>query len=188
MWISIKISLKFVSNAPIDNTPALSQIRGQSQSGDRPLSQPMVTHICVNRPCAVNKICGRSWRPTDGILLKHIIRDEDNQFQSSLFMERRDVHIRTLTPATVKLNPRWREEINDKSHMKFHVGVISYSWPWLNSVNPSLWKRPMASFTKEVKPRLNFNVDSANVHLIASGVTGAYQFGGSVEPQGNRSL
>ena len=52
-WISIKISLKFVPEGPI-NTPALVQIMAWCRSGKKPLSEPMMvrlpTHICVTRP------------------------------------------------------------------------------------------------------------------------------------------
>ena len=54
VWISIKISLKFVPNRPINNIPALVQIMAWRRSGDKPLSEPMMvcllTHICVTRP------------------------------------------------------------------------------------------------------------------------------------------
>ena len=54
VWISIKISLKFVPKGPIKNIPALVQIMAWRRSGDKPLSEPMVvslsTHICVTRP------------------------------------------------------------------------------------------------------------------------------------------
>ena len=54
VWISIKISLKFVPKGPINNIPALVQIMAWRRSGDKLLSQPMVvslpTHICVTRP------------------------------------------------------------------------------------------------------------------------------------------
>ena len=53
IWISIKISLKFVSKGPINNIPALGQIMAWRRSGDKPLSEPMIvslpTHICVTR-------------------------------------------------------------------------------------------------------------------------------------------
>ena len=52
--ISIRISLKFVPNGPINNNPALVQIMAWRRSGDKPLSEPMLvsllTHICVTRP------------------------------------------------------------------------------------------------------------------------------------------
>ena len=58
--ISIKISLKFVPKGPINNNPALVQIMAWRQSGDKPLSEPMVvsllTHICNTRPQLV-QVC-----------------------------------------------------------------------------------------------------------------------------------
>ena len=54
IWISIKISLKFVPKGPINNSPALVQIMAWRRAGDKPLSEPMMvrllTHICVTRP------------------------------------------------------------------------------------------------------------------------------------------
>ena len=54
VWISTKISLKFVPEGPINNIPALVQIMAWRRSGDKPLSEPMMvslpTHICVTRP------------------------------------------------------------------------------------------------------------------------------------------
>ena len=56
--ISIKISLKFVPENPIDNIPALFQIMAWRRPGDKPLFEPMMvrlpTHICVTRPQCVN--------------------------------------------------------------------------------------------------------------------------------------
>ena len=52
--ISIRISMKFVPNGPINNIPALVQIMASRRTGDEPLSEPMMvnlaTHICVTRP------------------------------------------------------------------------------------------------------------------------------------------
>ena len=52
--ISIKISLKFVPEAPIKNIPALVQIMAWRRPGNKPLSEPTMdsfpTHICVTRP------------------------------------------------------------------------------------------------------------------------------------------
>ena len=51
LWITIKISLKFVPKGPMNNIPALGQIITWRRPGDRPLSEPMVsllTHICIN--------------------------------------------------------------------------------------------------------------------------------------------
>ena len=54
VWISIKISLKFVPRGPINNIPALVQIMAWCRPGDKSLSEPMMvrlpTHICVTRP------------------------------------------------------------------------------------------------------------------------------------------
>ena len=58
VWISIKISLKFVPKGPINKIPALVQIMAWRRPGDKPLSEPVVvsslTHICVTRPQWVN--------------------------------------------------------------------------------------------------------------------------------------
>ena len=52
--ISIKISLKFVPEGPVNNIPALVQIMAWRRPGDKPLSEPvmvsLLTHICVTRP------------------------------------------------------------------------------------------------------------------------------------------
>ena len=52
--ISIKISQKFFPKGPINTYPPLIQIMAWCQSGNKPLSEPMMvsllTHICVTRP------------------------------------------------------------------------------------------------------------------------------------------
>ena len=54
VWISIKISLKFVPWGPINNIPAFVKIMAWCRPGKKPLSEPMMvglpTHICVTRP------------------------------------------------------------------------------------------------------------------------------------------
>ena len=54
VWISIKISLKFIPKGPINNIPALVQIMAWGRVGDKPLSAPMMVsllmHICITRP------------------------------------------------------------------------------------------------------------------------------------------
>ena len=66
--ISIKISLKFVLEGPMNNIPALVQIMAWRRPGDKPLSEPMMvsslTHICVTRPQWV-KYLSRMCRPID---------------------------------------------------------------------------------------------------------------------------
>ena len=58
VWISIKISLKFIPMDPINNIAALIPIMAWRRPGDKPLSEPMMvnlpTHICVTRPQWVN--------------------------------------------------------------------------------------------------------------------------------------
>ena len=58
VWISIKISQKFVPKCATDNIPALVQIMAWRRLGDKPLSEPMIvrlpTHICITRPQWVN--------------------------------------------------------------------------------------------------------------------------------------
>ena len=60
VWISIKISLKFVPKGPINNIPALVPIMAWRRSGDKPLSEAMMvslpTHICVTWPQWVNAL------------------------------------------------------------------------------------------------------------------------------------
>ena len=60
VWVSIKISLKFVPKGSINNIPALVQIMAWRRLGDKPLSEPMMvslpTHICVTRPQWVKSI------------------------------------------------------------------------------------------------------------------------------------
>ena len=45
LWISIKISLKFVPKSPIDNIPALFQIMAWRRPGDKPLSEAMMVSL-----------------------------------------------------------------------------------------------------------------------------------------------
>ena len=64
VWVLIKISLKFVPRGPINNIPALAEIKAWRRPGDKPLSEPMLpTHICAIRPQWVNtKTHQQSWR------------------------------------------------------------------------------------------------------------------------------
>ena len=51
VWLSLKISLKFVPEVRINNIPALIQIMAWRRPGAKPLSEPIMvkvlTHICV---------------------------------------------------------------------------------------------------------------------------------------------
>ena len=46
--ISIKISLKFVPEGPINNIPALVQIMAWRRSGVKPLSEPMMVSLLTH--------------------------------------------------------------------------------------------------------------------------------------------
>ena len=54
VWISLKISMKFVPKGEIDHIPSLVQIMAWRRPGDKPLSEAMMvsllTHVCVTRP------------------------------------------------------------------------------------------------------------------------------------------
>ena len=45
VWISINISLKFVPRGQINNIPVLVQIMAWRRTGDKPLSEPMMTQF-----------------------------------------------------------------------------------------------------------------------------------------------
>ena len=42
-WMKIAVFFKYVCNDPIDNNPALVQMMAWRQTGDKPLSEQMVT-------------------------------------------------------------------------------------------------------------------------------------------------
>ena len=54
VWISIKISPKFVPKGAVNNIPALVLIVAWRRTGDKPLSEPMMVrssmHVCFTRP------------------------------------------------------------------------------------------------------------------------------------------
>ena len=43
--IPIQVSLKFVRRSPIDNKAALAQVMAWRRTGDKPLSEPMLTQF-----------------------------------------------------------------------------------------------------------------------------------------------
>ena len=45
VWISIKISLNFVPNDPIDSKPALIRVMAWHRPGNKPLPGPMMTQF-----------------------------------------------------------------------------------------------------------------------------------------------
>ena len=71
VWISIKISLKFVPKVPINNIAVLVQIKAWRRPGYKPLSEPMMvsllTHICVTRPQWVIGLLQLCWYLGSGL-------------------------------------------------------------------------------------------------------------------------
>ena len=78
IWISIKMSLKFVSRGSINNIPALVRIMAWRLPGDKPLSEPMVVrllmHICVTQPQWVKSLVpGKSEWSFRYVIFKQIL-------------------------------------------------------------------------------------------------------------------
>ena len=66
-WISIKISLKFVSKALINNTPTFVQIMAWRRPGDKPLSEQMLARFTdIYASLGLNE--KRCWSEYQGIL------------------------------------------------------------------------------------------------------------------------
>ena len=87
-WIQIKISLKFVRKGPINNIPALVQIMAWCWTGDKPLSEPVMTHIRVSVPKGIQfrdhfvyvpsqweTLAGRTHKMIPAIVLVQIFRN-----------------------------------------------------------------------------------------------------------------
>ena len=53
--ILIKISLKFVSERPINNIPSLIQIMAWRWPGDKPLSEPMMFSLYMRHPASMSQ-------------------------------------------------------------------------------------------------------------------------------------
>ena len=74
--ISIKISLKFVPNAPIDNMPSLVQIMAWRQSGDKSLSETMMVSLHIYASLDINELKpqqhGINRHNFDQQLMKHL--------------------------------------------------------------------------------------------------------------------
>ena len=57
-WISIEIILRFVPRGPLNNIPTLIYIMAWCRSGDKPLSEPMMTQ---NASSDLNELTGNPW-------------------------------------------------------------------------------------------------------------------------------
>ena len=55
VWITIKISLKFVAKGSINNILALVQIMAWHRSGDKPLSEPMMVYWRIYASLGLNE-------------------------------------------------------------------------------------------------------------------------------------
>ena len=51
VWISLKISLRFVPKLPINNIPALVPIMARRRAGNKPLSEPMMAWVTNTYMC-----------------------------------------------------------------------------------------------------------------------------------------
>ena len=56
VWITNKISLKFVAEGPINNIPALVQIMAWCRPSDKPLSEPMTDYQCIYVSLSLNEL------------------------------------------------------------------------------------------------------------------------------------
>ena len=55
VWISIKISMKFVPSDPINNIPALVHIMAWRRPGNKPLSEPMMLSLLMHNELMPNQ-------------------------------------------------------------------------------------------------------------------------------------
>ena len=62
LWISIKISLKFLPRGPVNIIPALVQIMAWHQPGNKPLSEPLMVSLLMHLSRGLNELiyCGPS--------------------------------------------------------------------------------------------------------------------------------
>ena len=123
IWISIKISLKFVPRGPVNKIPSLVQIMAWRRPGAKPLSEPMMirllTLICVTRPQWVNQglfyigfsfaflkiLCWLrfSCNESDYIQFSHILIVLPTYMQSVLLW----YHVLYLTPPSAAYMRQW---------------------------------------------------------------------------------
>ena len=56
VWISITVSLEFIPKGPINNVPSLVQIMAWRQSGDKPLSEPLMVDFFMHMSLYINEL------------------------------------------------------------------------------------------------------------------------------------
>ena len=95
IWISIKISLKFVPGGRINNIPALVQIMAWRRPGDKPLSELMMvcslTHICVTRPQWV-KVFHLPWLISSMCVLVFTLLDGERRTNYSFSLKKNSLN------------------------------------------------------------------------------------------------
>ena len=144
VWISIKISLKFVPKGLINNIPALVLIMAWRWPGDKPLSEPMMvrslTHICVTRPQWVN--CHVICQSLSGSDLYG-----SNRSQTYFYMHHRLILVRFFLHKKMpqRINISYKYEVSCVSFTAVHYHLwwereTAKSWvPWRQNELPSLW-------------------------------------------------
>ena len=118
IWILIKISLKFISECPINNIPALIQIIAWHLPGDKPLSELIMVRLLMH----MHHSASRSW-----LLICYaqiILKIQFNAvimwsiFPSILIMD-------TTSPARANMFFSWIQTvtvcINQHNYMQYHV-------------------------------------------------------------------
>ena len=82
VWISIRISLKFVPKGPINSIPVLVEIMAWCWPGNKPLSEPIMVsllpHICVTLPQWVK----HSWILKNFNIFCVFLKEQSTQFNS----------------------------------------------------------------------------------------------------------
>ena len=124
VWISNKLSLKFVPKDSIKNIPALDQIIGAVMAwrrpGDKPLSEPMMVwlppHICIIRPQWVNvttlvdayiSVCDMIMTANRMLFVLILC-----SFLQGWFMVKNNQHLPEETKWRLKNNQRWKHRAN----------------------------------------------------------------------------
>ena len=88
VWISIKVSLKFVPKGPIPYIPALVQIMSWRRPGDKPLSEPIMDYRCIYASLALNELTHWTLEDLNGV--------SDKQFPSYWWFDNKTVLLRDM--------------------------------------------------------------------------------------------
>ena len=94
IYISIKISPKFVPNGPVNNIPVLAQIIAWHHPGDKPLSQPMIVYWRIYAYLGLSEFICPSPRTS-----RNLAEHEEQQMQGFFLSE---------TMISSPLSPGWK--------------------------------------------------------------------------------